>query len=111
MSRKFISGNIINGYKITKVYTNTNTVEAVCLRCGKVSIMTKAGIGKESKYRHCCSRIDVGDKINSLTYIGKDKSGRYGNSYGIFKCDCGNTKAIRLDQVRKGYQRLWVWCA
>ena len=100
---KFIPGNIINGYKITKTYDKMNIVEAVCLKCGKVSMMTKTGISKKSKYRHCCTRFDIGDKINSLTYIGKDKSGRYDNNYGVFKCDCGKTKIIRFDQVREGY--------
>lgn len=100
---KFIPGNIINGYKITKVYDKINIVEVVCLKCGKVSTMTRAGIGKKSKYRHCCTRFDIGDKINSLTYIGKEKIGKYGEGYGVFKCDCGNTKVVRLDQVREGY--------
>lgn len=102
-NRKFIPGNIINGYKITKVYDKTNTVKAVCLKCGKETTITKTGIYKKSKHRHCCTRFDVGDKINSLTYIGKEKSGRYDSNYGLFKCYCGNTKAIRLDQVREGY--------
>ena len=102
-NRKFIPGNIINDYKITKTYDKMNIVEAVCLKCGKVSMMTKTGISKKSKYRHCCTRFDIGDKINSLTYIGKDKSGRYNNNYGVFKCDCGKTKIICFDQVREGY--------
>lgn len=102
-NKKFVPGSIINGYKIIKAYDKTNIVEALCLRCGKVSTMTKTGINKKSKYRHCCTRFDVGDKINSLIYLGKDKSGRYNDSYGVFKCDCGNTKTIRLDQVREGY--------
>ena len=100
---RFIPGNIINGYKITKAYDKTNIVEAVCLRCGKEVTITKAAIYKKAKNRHCCTKFDVGDKINSLTYIGKAKDGRYGNSYGIFKCNCGNTNVVRFDQVREGY--------
>lgn len=102
-SSKFTPGNIVNGYKIIRVYDKMNIVEAVCLKCGKKSTLTKTAIYKKTKYRHCCTRFDIGDKINSLTYIGKDKSGRYDNNYGVFKCNCGNTKVIRLDQVRDGY--------
>ena len=101
--KTFMPGRIINGYKITKLYYKTNIVDAICLKCGKEVTITKDAIYKKSKYRHCCTRFDVGDKINSLTYIGKDKSGRYNDSYGVFKCDCGNTKVVRLDQVREGY--------
>lgn len=102
-NKTFVPGRIINGYKITKVYYKTNIVEAICLKCGRKSTITRASIYRKTKYRHCCTRFDVGDKINSLTYIGKDKSGRYSDSYGVFKCDCGNTKVVRLDQVREGY--------
>ena len=74
--RKFISGCIINEYRIIEVYDKTNTVKVECLRCGKETTITKNTIYKKSKNRHCCSRIDIGDKINSLTYIGE--SDRYG---------------------------------
>ena len=46
-NRKFIPGNIINGYRITKTYDKMNIVEAVCLKCGKVSMMTKIGISNK----------------------------------------------------------------
>lgn len=98
-----VPGRIINGYRITKVYDKTNIVDVVCLKCGKKSTITKTTVYKKSQYRRCCTRFDVGDKINSLTYLGKDKSGRYSDSYGVFKCDCGNIKTIRIDQVREGY--------
>lgn len=42
--------------------------------------------------------MNVGEKINYLTLIEKTEK-RKGRQWGLFKCDCGNVKEIRIDNV------------
>ena len=44
--------------------------------------------------------IKVGDKFNKLTAIKFIKIGKNSQQYWLFKCDCGNEKVIRVNNVK-----------
>ena len=45
--------------------------------------------------------MEIGEKINHLTLI-KDIGIKGGRHWGLFQCDCGNIKEIRIDHVKSG---------
>lgn len=45
--------------------------------------------------------MEIGEKINHLTLI-KDIGIKGGRHWGLFQCDCGNIKEIRIDHVQTG---------
>jgi hypothetical protein len=46
--------------------------------------------------------MELGYKKNKLTYIEESNKRSGGSKYGIFKCECGNTKEMLLGHVRSG---------
>lgn len=43
--------------------------------------------------------LPIGRKIGSLTYTGETCSAQNGNRLGVFRCDCGNTRAFPVDNL------------
>lgn len=51
-------------------------------------------------------RMETGDRYGRLTFLRESRVQKYDNykkhRYGIFECDCGNIKEIRMDSVWHG---------
>lgn len=53
--------------------------------------------------------IEIGTKINSWTYIGRPENRKRG--YGVFRCDCGETKTISVYTVVSEKSKSCKHCA